>query len=137
MNNIDHSTPTHIYSTCDRVVMNKSVFEKDVAKTILLQIEQSYSGTINIDGETRPMSALALMGAHGFLYSKNNVQFAIKGNVDFNKVVIKLVNDTYSIELWNVKVTDEEPFVICEKVDEYNDIYAEQLGNLLVREVCY
>ena len=26
MNNIDHSTPTHIYTTCDRVVMNKSKY---------------------------------------------------------------------------------------------------------------
>lgn len=116
----------------------KTIFEKDVAAGILLDIEASYTATININGKTHRISALATMGAHDFLYDKNEVIFKIKGAKDFNKIKITLNDkDTYDIELWNVKIYDKEPYLIMEKTDEYNDVHVTELGNLLVREVLY
>ena len=120
--------------------MNNTTFEKDIAATILSQIEATYHGTIEVDGEKSKISALKLMGASNFLYDKKSVQFSVKTNknADFNRVVIKLNGkDLYDIELWNVRIFDEEPYLINDKVDEFNDIYSEQLGNLLVKAVTY
>jgi hypothetical protein len=116
----------------------KTTFEKDVARTILAQIEGTYSGTINIAGENHKISALKTIGASDFVYGKDFVQFKVKGAKDFNKVKVSLnVKDLYDIELWAVGVVDDEPFIICDKVDEYNDVFFSELGNLLVKEVCY
>lgn len=119
--------------------MTKTTFEKDVAMTILNQIEQTYNGTVVFgEGEARKISALRLMGAKDFLYGKDFVQFKVQGAKDFNKVKITLNSkDLYDIELYNVWVGPEEPFVVCDKIDEYNDVFFEELGNLLVKEVCY
>ena len=116
----------------------KATLEKDVAMTILSQIEGSYSGTVNFNGRSHRISALKMMGAKDFVYGKNFVQFIVQGKTDFNKVKIILNGkDLYDVELWNVRVGPEPPYVVCDKVDEYNDLYAEQLGDLLVREVTY
>ena len=115
--------------------MNQATFEKDIAMTILSQIEATYNATINMNGKTHNISALKTMGAKDIVYGKDFVQFKVQGAPDFNKFVIKLnENDLYDIEMWNIEVSTD---FICEKVDEYNDIYAEQLGNLLVKEVLY
>lgn len=117
----------------------KTTLEKDVAMTILNQIEQTYNGTIVFsEGESSKISALRLIGAKDFVYGSNFVQFIVQGTKDFNKVkVILNSKDLYDIELWNVRVGPEPPYVLCEKVDEYNDVFFEELGNLLVRECCY
>lgn len=115
--------------------MNKTTFEKDVAMTILSQIEATYGATINIAGKIHRISAMKIMGAKMIVYGKDFVQFVVQGAPDFNKFVIKLnEKDLYDIEMWNVRIGED---FVCEKVDEYNDIYAEQLGNLLVKEVLY
>jgi hypothetical protein len=119
--------------------MRKATLEKDVAMTILNQIEASYNGTIVFGGgEANKISALRLMGAKDFVYGSDFVQFLVQGKTDFNKVkVILNAKDLYDVELWNVRVCTESPYVVCDKVDEFNDLYAEQLGDLLVNEVTY
>ena len=130
-----------ILNGCLRVhgALVMATFEKDIALTILNQIEQTYNGTVVFGkGEAQRMSALRLIGAKDFVYGSNFVQFIVQGPRDFNKIkVILNAKDLYDVELWNVRVGPEPHYVLCEKVDEYNNVFFEELGNLLVREVCY
>lgn len=124
--------------------MNSNKHEgRDIAAEILNQINVSYSGTVSIKTKTAQIDAIGfkaldLLGAHNFLYDKNSVQFAIKGNKDFNKIVIKLnEQDLYDIELWNCKIINQDPYIINDKIDEYNDVEASELGNLIIKEAIH
>jgi dissimilatory sulfite reductase (desulfoviridin) alpha/beta subunit len=103
--------------------------EKEVPMTILMQIEQTYSGNINMDGTIHKISALKTMGAYGFQYDEKSISFKIQGNGEFIMIKITLNSgDLYDIELINKK---------GDIIDEYNDIFFSELGNLLVKEVLY
>ena len=115
------------------IAMNKATIQKDVAATILLQIEKGgNAGTLN----GMKISPLKMMGATDFVYGEDFVQFKVQGNRDFNKIVVKLnrATDSYDVVLWNIKVGEE---FVMDKVDEYNDVYAGELGNLLIREAIH
>ena len=78
------------------------------------------------------------MGAKDFSYTQASVQFTVQGAKDFNKVIVRLnAGDFYDVELWNCHVLTEEPFIVRDLVDQYNDVSAFELGNLLVKEVLY
>ena len=81
---------------------------------------------------------LAFMGAHTFLFDKNYLQFKVKGNRKFNSIVIRLNGlDYYDIELWNCKILTKDPYIINDKVKEFNNIDCDHLGELLYNEVLY
>lgn len=96
---------------------------KQVSQTMLKQI-----------GKKR----LFFMGAQHFLYEKNYLQFKVKGNRKFNSIVIRLNElDYYDIELWQCKTLTKDPYIINDKIKEFNNIDCEHLGELLFSEVLY
>lgn len=101
------------------LMKKETILEKDVAATILAQVTPH---------------VLRSLGATEFMYGDDQVQFCVKRR-DFTKVVIKLnASDAYDIELWDSRLLDHYPFIINKKIDEYNDVYCDQLADLLMRE---
>ena len=107
---------------------------KEIATTILSQIEEGYTGTLN----GVRMSALKLLGADSFSYGDNSVQFKVKGSRKLNTVVVKLNEmDTYDVEFHLCKIVMREPYVVNKKVAEVNDVYFDELSKVIVEKVLY
>lgn len=78
---------------------------------------------------------LALIGADTYLYDKDYLQFKTKTR-KINTVIIKLNGlDLYDIELYYCKVTTKEPYIINNKINEINNVYADQLADILQGEL--
>lgn len=86
-----------------------------IAQTILEQIQEGGFMFKAVDGSQ-------------FVALEDGMQFRVKGDKFAGKVVIKLnAMDTYDIEFWDIRLDED----IIEKVDEVNDIYNDQLAEVL------
>lgn len=101
--------------------------DNQIARTIYQQIRDS-----RITNEPFMTNFFQTVKATQIVSLEDGIQFRVKGDKFSGKVVIRLnAMDTYDIQFWNVQM---EPF-ICEKVDEINDIYNNQLLETLWRRI--
>lgn len=107
--------------------MNNQEYSKQIAQTIIEQIEAGHNMTVM----GRKVSNMKLIGAHDVKYGTKGIYFFVKAKgKKFNQVMITLnAKDLYNVEFWVYKNFE------CKLIKNYEDIYNSELGNLIVNEV--
>lgn len=84
-----------------------------------------------------PKQVLRDVGARDLVAFDEGIQFRVKNNGKFNKIVIMYneTEDLYNMEFWDVHVEDYDFDIRCEKVDELQGIYFDQLGDIITGRV--
>lgn len=101
--------------------MSNSEIAKEFAVEVISQIGSGFFKSV-LDGQ--------------IAYDENTIMFRAKTDKLSRKIVIKLnAMDTYDIEIWKVEIYEKEPFIYTEKVSEINDVYCDQLTDILNQEL--
>jgi len=83
-------------------------------------------------------SFLPLTGAEHFSYTEDSLTFKIKHKNKRKINTIKITlnwKDLYDVEFWNSQLLKKAPYVVNEKIDTAEDVYADMLPDLLAGKV--
>ena len=112
----------------------------EVAQTIMEQVLYTFSEELSLDEAVKygdkKLNFFQIANASQYVYDENSIMFRVQTPKLDGKVIIKLNGmDLYDIEFWIVGVYDKEPYIYSKQVKEINDIYCDQLGQILKEEL--
>lgn len=105
---------------------------QEVARTIIDQIEQGYNLRINIGGTVHKISFFKTIGAINLGYDENTLKFTARlGKGRPNIIVVIKLNsmDLYDIEFFILRKFE------CKSIKAINDVYADNLTQVLISEL--
>lgn len=103
---------------------------QECAKIIMAQIEQGFNLNVNLGGTVHKISFFKTIGAQNLAYTENSLSFKARVGNKSRTIIIKLNSlDLYDIEFYTIRKFESK------KINEINDVYNDQLTDILIREL--